>query len=109
MLGTRVTLKEIGAGLDEIYCPRSHGGCGEEVRFNIQIPRPFRRQVVCNIYWNGRWNRVEQFHLLCYLNAGEPYGSLVGFKDEEIVRRVLAGQPMGALFSQLVRLPLSTA
>lgn len=31
-------------------------------------------QVICNIYENGKWNRVEHYHKACYIDAGEPYG-----------------------------------
>jgi hypothetical protein len=105
--GSRVVLREIGSGL-EVRCPKSHGGCGEEVRFNIQIRRPYRRQVVANVYWNGKWERTEHWHLMCYLNAGKPYGPVPDLKDEELLTQVLAGLSIGVPFSQIVQIPLPT-
>jgi hypothetical protein len=34
-------------------------------------------QVVCNVYVDGKWNRVEHYHFDCYMQAGEPYGTPV--------------------------------
>lgn len=107
MPGTRVVLRQIEAGLD-VTCPRDHGGCGELVRFNIQIHRAYRRQVVANVYWNGRWNRVEHWHLLCYLSAGSPYGPVPNLKDGAILLKVVEGAPIGMLFSDFVQMPLPT-
>lgn len=81
-LGTRAVLRNIEAGL-EARCP-NHGGCGDEVKFLARIPSRFRRRVVCNIYWLGRWNRVEQWHLLCYIRAGMPHGRPPELKDEDL-------------------------
>ncbi len=48
--------------------------CGERVKFqSAQKVKP--RQVICNCYIDGRWDRTEHFHLQCYLDAGEPYGT----------------------------------
>jgi hypothetical protein len=35
------------------------------------------RAIICNVYEDGRWNRVEIFHLGCYSDAGQPYGEPV--------------------------------
>lgn len=35
-----------------------------------------KKQVVCNVYVDGRWNRVEIFHINCYEEAGSPHGDL---------------------------------
>jgi hypothetical protein len=35
------------------------------------------QQVICNVYVDGRWNRVEHYHEACYVEAGEPYGAAV--------------------------------
>ena len=45
--------------------------CGERVKF---VARERHQQVICNVYVDGRWNRVEHFHAPCYLEAGEPHG-----------------------------------
>ncbi len=31
-------------------------------------------QVICNVYENGVWQRVEHYHPDCYAEAGQPYG-----------------------------------
>ena len=48
-------------------CPH----CGERVKFRA---RHRDRQIICNVYDDGVWQRVEQFHAECYTEAGEPYG-----------------------------------
>jgi hypothetical protein len=45
--------------------------CDEPVKF---IARLNGRQVIANVYEDGRWNRVEHFHFECYVEAGQPYG-----------------------------------
>jgi DNA-directed RNA polymerase subunit RPC12/RpoP len=51
-------------------CPH----CGERVKFRA---RHRDRQVICNVYEDGVWQRVEQYHEACYTEAGEPYGEAV--------------------------------
>jgi hypothetical protein len=34
-------------------------------------------QVICNVYVDGVWDRVEHFHDVCYADAGRPYGEAV--------------------------------
>lgn len=46
--------------------------CGERVKFRA---RARQLQVICNVYTDGRWDRVEHFHPDCYELAGAPYGS----------------------------------
>jgi hypothetical protein len=46
--------------------------CGAPVKF---VARQQGRQVICNVYDNGVWQRVEHYHADCYKAAGEPYGS----------------------------------
>ena len=45
--------------------------CGALVRFAI---RERVRQVIANVYLDGRWARVEHFHTRCYRAAADPYG-----------------------------------
>jgi hypothetical protein len=45
--------------------------CGQRVKFQAKI-RAY--QVICNVYIDGRWNRVEHYHDACYKDVGEPYG-----------------------------------
>jgi hypothetical protein len=46
--------------------------CGGRVKFQAKV-RAF--QVICNVYIDGRWDRVEHYHDACYKDVGEPYGS----------------------------------
>lgn len=45
--------------------------CRLPVKF---VARAQLRQVICNVYVDGAWNRVEHFHAPCYEEAGQPYG-----------------------------------
>jgi hypothetical protein len=86
MLGTRAVVRPIEAGSEDIICPAERGGCGAEVKFQARVPSRFRLRVVANVYWQGRWNRVEQWHLFpCYLTAGMPYGAPVSGIAEELL------------------------
>jgi hypothetical protein len=49
--------------------------CGAQVKF---VARAQLRQVICNVYQDGVWNRVEHFHADCYAEASEPYGDASG-------------------------------
>ena len=45
--------------------------CGERVKFQAKVRGV---QVICNVYIEGRWDRVEHYHDACYRDSGEPYG-----------------------------------
>jgi hypothetical protein len=45
--------------------------CDDQVKFKAKVRGT---QVICNVYVDGRWNRVEHFHSECYTEAGTPYG-----------------------------------
>ena len=45
--------------------------CEERVKFQA---RERHMQVICNVYVDGRWDRVEHFHAPCYEAAGQPFG-----------------------------------
>ncbi len=47
--------------------------CDQPVKFAARV-KSF--QVIANVYDNGKWNRVEHYHLECYEAAGEPYGAV---------------------------------
>lgn len=66
---TRVVSKPCTAG-DFIVCRR----CGAEIKYRA---RTKDREVLCNVYENGAWDRLERFHPACYVGAGEPYGPVV--------------------------------
>jgi len=46
--------------------------CGAYIKFQA---RARVRQVIANVYEGGVWRRVEHYHLDCYRNVGEPYGT----------------------------------
>lgn len=48
--------------------------CGERVKFRA---RHRDQQVICNVYDDGVWQRVEQYHQECYEQADAPYGEAV--------------------------------
>jgi hypothetical protein len=83
-LGTRAVVRIIESGGEEI-CPEGKGGCGQVVKFSAQTPSRFRKKVVANVYWKGKWNRLEVWHLHCYAKAGWVYGRpTTGIKAEDI-------------------------
>ena len=45
--------------------------CGERVKFQAKVKM---QQVICNVYVDGQWDRVEHYHAECYAVAGEPHG-----------------------------------
>ena len=45
--------------------------CGDMVQFKARIKS---QQVICNVYVDGKWDRVEHFHRECYDAAGQPFG-----------------------------------
>jgi hypothetical protein len=63
---SRAVLRSIEAG-SSANCET----CGDQVKFKAKIKG---LQVICNVYVNGRWDRVEHYHADCYEAAGEPYG-----------------------------------
>jgi hypothetical protein len=66
--GTRAVVRTIDAGSSTI-CER----CEQPVKFSAKVKR---HQVICNVYVKGAWDRVEHFHLECYLEGGSPYGEV---------------------------------
>lgn len=45
--------------------------CTEVIKFRA---RERRAQVICNVYVDNRWDRVEHFHEDCYAAAEHPFG-----------------------------------
>ena len=66
---SRAVVRLIEAG-SSAECPH----CGERVKYRA---RHRDQQVICNVYDDGVWQRVEQFHADCYTDAGEPYSEPV--------------------------------
>jgi hypothetical protein len=48
--------------------------CGQQVKFRAKVKL---QQVICNVYVKGVWDRVEHYHLECYVEAREPHGPAV--------------------------------
>ena len=66
-LASRAVSRPIEAGNSAVCA-----ACGEPVKF---VARARGQQVIANVYEKGVWDRVEHYHLECYHDAGEPYGS----------------------------------
>ncbi|MFN8052973.1 MAG: hypothetical protein U0Q22_16120 [Acidimicrobiales bacterium] len=63
---SRAVVRDVEAG-SSVDCAH----CGERVKFQAKVRN---KQVICNVYVKGAWNRVEHFHLDCYGVAGSPHG-----------------------------------
>ena len=65
-LKSRAVLRliEPGCAVDCVHC-------NQRVKFQARIRG---QQVICNVYVDGAWDRVEHFHAECYGEAGSPYG-----------------------------------
>lgn len=68
-LGSRAVLRTIEAGSSAMCIT-----CDEQVKFKAKTKM---QQVICNVYVDGRWDRVEHYHLECYEQSGRPYGDPV--------------------------------
>jgi hypothetical protein len=64
---TRAVIRLIEAG-SIVDCPH----CETQLKFRA---RQRDLQVICNVYVDGRWARVEHYHEACYLEAGSPHGA----------------------------------
>jgi hypothetical protein len=65
-LGSRAVVRRIEPGLDA-ECP----WCELRLKFKARVKQ---NQVICNVYVDGKWNRVEHYHQDCYLAAEYPHG-----------------------------------
>jgi DNA-directed RNA polymerase subunit RPC12/RpoP len=63
---SRAVVRLIEAG-SMAECPY----CNERIKFRA---RHRDQQVICNVYEDGVWQRVEQYHFECYEPAGQPHG-----------------------------------
>jgi hypothetical protein len=64
---SRAALRSVEAG-NYVDCAR----CGDRVKFQAKLRK---QQVICNVYIDGRWDRVEHYHAECYNEAGQPHGT----------------------------------
>jgi hypothetical protein len=65
---SRAVVRLIEAGCTA-ECPQCH----ERVKYRA---RHRDQQVICNVYDEGVWQRVEQYHFDCYHQADSPYGDV---------------------------------
>ena len=63
---SRAVARYIEAG-SSVTCAHCRSGVVFRARQRVQ-------QVICNVYDEGRWLRVEHYHRDCYEVAGAPYG-----------------------------------
>ena len=63
---SRAVLRDVEPG-STVECVH----CGERVKFQAKVRN---KQIICNVYVDGRWDRVEHFHADCYDSAGLPHG-----------------------------------
>ncbi|WP_419841808.1 hypothetical protein [Candidatus Poriferisodalis sp.] len=63
---SRAVSRTVDAG-NAAYC----AVCDEFIKFRARIRA---EQIICNVYVNNRWDRVEHYHPECYEQAGFPYG-----------------------------------
>jgi hypothetical protein len=63
---SRAVLRDVepGSTVDCVHC-------GERVKFQAKVRH---KQVICNVYDEGRWVRVEHYHSGCYDDASLPHG-----------------------------------
>ncbi len=59
--------------LIEAGCAAECPHCEERVKYRA---RHRDHQIICNVYKDGVWLRVEQYHAECYTAADEPYGEV---------------------------------
>jgi hypothetical protein len=66
---SRAVLRPIEAG-SYVDC----ASCKQRVKFQAKIRL---MQVICNVYDEDRWLRVEHYHEACYLDADSPHGPAI--------------------------------
>lgn len=79
---SRAVVRYIEAG-SSVTCAH----CTRAVQFRARI-RP--QQVICNVYDDGAWIRVEHYHRDCYDEAASPYGTP---DDSQPMRPRMRAQP----------------
>ncbi len=63
---SRAVSRTVEAG-NAAYC----AVCDELIKFRARVRA---EQIICNVYVDNRWDRVEHYHPKCYQEAGMPYG-----------------------------------
>lgn len=85
MLDSRAVTRQIDPG-NEAVC--AYGPCSGRVKFQAKKKN---RQVIANVYADGRWDRTDHYHEECYEEAGRPYG-----KSDDSSPRTRAGFSVGS-------------
>ncbi len=65
---SRAVLRDVEPG-SSVDCMH----CGDRVKFQAKVRN---KQVICNVYDQGVWVRVEHFHDACYTKAKKPHGAV---------------------------------
>ena len=75
-LGTRAVMLPVEGGSNFQDC--NH--CDERIKFMSPASQKasihLAGVIICNVYENGKWDRIEQFHPDCYKEAGGPFGEI---------------------------------
>jgi hypothetical protein len=72
---SRAVIRTVDAG-NSAYC----AVCDELIKFRARIRD---EQVICNVYKDEKWDRVEHYHPECYQEAELPYGEADDPYDRE--------------------------
>ena len=64
---SRAVTRTVDAG-NSAYC----AVCEELIKFRARIRAD---HIICNVYVNNKWDRVEHYHPECYKKAKSPYGA----------------------------------
>ncbi len=80
MIGTRAVEKPLTAGKEE-YC--GYLACEYAKRKIASSSRAPIKEVIANVYENGKWSFVVHFHVDCYNKLGQPYGPILNSKKRK--------------------------
>lgn len=69
---TRAVQREVRPG-NSAACAH----CGKTIKFQAKVTRSLRQKIICNVYEDGKWDRIEHYHLSCYETEGKPYGEIL--------------------------------
>lgn len=72
MNGTRAVLRPVEPAQSGVEA--TCAACNERIVYSA---RKKQVRVICNVYFDGVWSHVDQFHASCYDAAGAPYGEAV--------------------------------
>lgn len=74
MIGTRAVEKSLLSGTEQYcsyeFCPYRKHTISSKTRAPI-------KEIIANIYVDGKWHHVEHLHPDCYDQMGQPYGAVI--------------------------------